>query len=425
MNVQCQPFRCSKNHAQLEIINLITVFILILLSTNHGTNAKKSLIENSSLLDFRNPQANIPLRKSVTANVEHGTALPPTSLSSEYERVYTSTKKEQNDVLKFDSLAKFQSDLSRIQLLPGLSLTINDKTCDSSYIKAWTLADWEYHCKPSPIRYMTHVLSWPKSKTAHNTLPTVCFVVLWTFVISKSAQKFPAFTSSMKFGFIMAFLQAPILFLLTLRTNRALDRFLEARRAWGTISRATRSLMGLICAYIMPIDQQNALLMSRYLAILAWSLREMLTGENDDDIIERVLSPSEANWLLNSQGARPLLMISRLRLICSHFVRGEHICTIPNVVLQEMEQRLYDLECSVGTCSRILTSPIPPTYTRHTSRVLCLYLSLLPLALVGMDVSTRAMIITVMFAAYVLVGIDEICLERKTTQSCHLKKFKL
>jgi len=60
---------------------------------------------------------------------------------------------------------------------------------------------------------------------------------------------------------------------------------------------------------------------------------------------------------------------------------------------------------------RVLISPLPPTYTRHTSRVLILYLSVLPVALVGMGISTLAVVVTVAMTSYILIGIDEIGLE--------------
>mmetsp|Transcript_40013 Transcript_40013/g.113294 ORF Transcript_40013/g.113294 Transcript_40013/m.113294 type:complete len:100 (+) Transcript_40013:1-300(+) len=57
-------------------------------------------------------------------------------------------------------------------------------------------------------------------------------------------------------------------------------------------------------------------------------------------------------------------------------------------------------------------SPIPPTYTRHTSRVLCLYLGLLPIALVGGSTcGLLAILVNISLLSYVFVGIDEIGVE--------------
>ena len=78
-----------------------------------------------------------------------------------------------------------------------------------------------------------------------------------------------------------------------------------------------------------------------------------------------------------------------------------------------MGNRLHDLETVVGTCNRILGSPIPPTFSRMTSRLLCLYLLVLPFALLGFSssVSPAAVVLTSTLTAYVLCGIDEIGVE--------------
>lgn len=109
-----------------------------------------------------------------------------------------------------------------------------------------------------------------------------------------------------------------------------------------------------------------------------------------------------------------------------------------------MDEILYDIEQTIGICTRVFVSPVPPTYTRHTSRVLLLYMFLMvsyfsprefcyyvcisftfinkmneytqPGALVGSGVALIPAIVTATFASYVLVGIDEIGLESKFTE---------
>ena len=76
-----------------------------------------------------------------------------------------------------------------------------------------------------------------------------------------------------------------------------------------------------------------------------------------------------------------------------------------------MEARLNDMETSIGICKRILGSPIPPTFSRHTSRILCLYLSILPLGLFGGGMSPLAVVINTALVAYVFIGVDEIGIE--------------
>jgi predicted membrane chloride channel (bestrophin family) len=66
---------------------------------------------------------------------------------------------------------------------------------------------------------------------------------------------------------------------------------------------------------------------------------------------------------------------------------------------------LLELACC---CEKILRTPVPWTYSRHTSRFLTLYMSTLPFALLG-TVKSKALLVGIVFASsYCLFGIEEI-----------------
>ena len=265
----------------------------------------------------------------------------------------------------------------------------------------------------------------------HNILTAVILCSTWSFSISTLANRIYKVKQTLtKFTITLTFIQAPILLLLTLRTNRALDRLLESRKAWGMLNKATRTFMGLVVGYIMPRNPQAACIIARYLCISGWALKGMLRNESDEDMIRMMMDsvPEELNWVMAQNrdvcgSTRPHVIIYRLRNMISTFRdtynngnsnSGREVgpnIHIPPMILLRMEEILYDMESTIGICNRISTSPIPPTYTRHTSRVLVMYLSLLPVALVGMGVSTLAVVVTVACVSYILIGIDEIGLE--------------
>lgn len=63
----------------------------------------------------------------------------------------------------------------------------------------------------------------------------------------------------------------------------------------------------------------------------------------------------------------------------------------------------------LGGCERILRTPVPLSYTRHTSRLLALWLAVLPMALwpsIGW-----ATVAVAAFMGVVLFGIEEISLQ--------------
>jgi putative membrane protein len=289
---------------------------------------------------------------------------------------------------------------------------------DSSYTRSWTNTDWERHCQRSVRRYARHFFNWHKSNTAHAVLPFVIFVSIWSAAVCLFTEHFPIVNSFIKKASLKSSLLAsfasPIALLLTLKTNRALDRVLDTRKAWGMMTRVTRALAGMACAYVAPTNGPLALLLCRYLVIFPWCLKGRLRGEDDEEVIRCVLPPEEAEWLLQQEAERPIAILSRIRCLLHLAQTGNEVSLpLPMSTHLHMGNRLHDLETVVGTCNRILGSPIPPTFTRMTSRLICLYLLALPFALLGLssNVSPVAVVLTSTLTAYVLCGIDEIGVE--------------
>ena len=326
-------------------------------------------------------------------------------------------------------------DIHNIDALPQTKLTTpcNLISVDKSNTKAWTFDDWDRHCTYPVQRYARHIRSWPWSSTTHSILPTVFVVLAWSVVIllATSNHSPPIISnlilqSSLSSSLIGAFL-SPIALLLSIRANRAVNRLMEVRKAWGMMGKSIRSLTGVIATYGVyavkqPLQEDGgitdqsiamittSLIAARYLAIFGWSMKATFRKDEDDsDIIRAVLPQVEADWLLSSPAKRPIAILSRLRgLIQQLSALGYPITPMIHLTL---EKRLYDLEASFGICNRIFMSPIPPTYTRHTSRVLCLFLFLLPINFAGSKTSPAALLLGVAAITYVLVGIDEIGLE--------------
>lgn len=160
---------------------------------------------------------------------------------------------------------------------------------------------------------------------------------------------------------------------------------------------------------VILASMETSFLAARYLAIFGWCMKATFRKDEDDSgIIRAVLPKQEADWLLAAPVKRPIAILSRLRSLIQQLSSLGRISPMIHLTL---EQRLYDLEASFGICNRILMSPIPPTYTRHSSRVLCLFLFLLPLNFAGSKMSPSALLLSVMTITYILVGIDEIGLE--------------
>jgi predicted membrane chloride channel (bestrophin family) len=130
--------------------------------------------------------------------------------------------------------------------------------------------------------------------------------------------------------------------------------------------------------------------------------------ESLQPVLQTMLPKDDYEWL--SSHPRPTWGItSRLRQIVN---------TVKNSVTGDfwvahslLEQGIGELESIAGICERILGSPIPPTYSRHLSRVMTLWLSVLPLGLLGSGVPTVGTILATAFIAYVMIGLDELGME--------------
>ena len=321
-----------------------------------------------------------------------------------------------------DNIDYFLSDLRKLDNLHGRA-PIMSKTHskrDSSYTKSWTDADWELHQIKSFQRYVKHMRSWITSPTFISVLPTVLGVVLWTMccIVAVRFQLFQDFVQKAPFSHSISSFTSPISILLALKTNRALDRLFEARAIWGKMIRVCVSLAGMAVNYVSPIDAEQGLLMGRYLAAFGWCMKGRLRGEDDSLVLRTLLPPSEMEWMkscCNDSGGAidsPSFVIFRLRSIIANVSNEASERRLSIAASEVIEKRLGELESSVGICNKIVASPIPPTFTRMTSRVLCLFLCCLPLALVGSGMqSPIAILVIVTFLSYIFVGIDEIGVE--------------
>mmetsp|Transcript_29956 Transcript_29956/g.64135 ORF Transcript_29956/g.64135 Transcript_29956/m.64135 type:complete len:435 (-) Transcript_29956:125-1429(-) len=320
-----------------------------------------------------------------------------------------------------DSIDSFLADVKKLDGMLGRVpiLTKTHSKRDSSYTKSWTDADWELHQIKSFRRYAKHMRSWCTSPTFISVLPTVLTTVAWTTCCILAIQ-FPYLRDLVRgapFSHSISSFTSPISILLALKTNRSLNRLVEARSVWGKMIRVTTSLAGMSVNYISPIDPELGILTGRYLAAFGWCMKGKLRGEDDGLVLRTLMPSSELEWMESSCSGpggvidTPSIIIFRLRSIVAKITNDPRGC-LSIAASQVIEQRLGELESSVGICKKIVASPIPPTFTRMTSRVLCLFLWFLPLALVssGMQ-SPLSILVIVTFLSYIFVGIDEIGVE--------------
>jgi putative membrane protein len=308
-----------------------------------------------------------------------------------------------NDV---DSLSNLRPPTTDADISAPVTLI----SAGSSYTRLWTSSTWKSHSRPPHLRYARHVLLWNTSTTARQIFPSVVISVLWAMTLSLLSQRSlwmqqllrqvsPASTA-------VSILTAPLALLLTLRANSSLSRINEARLLWGRLVLHVRTLSGLLRVYLLPHAPRTTIAAARLLTLVGWSVKAYVRGESnasEQDTYRTMVDSATAEWLVPSDSetnknrpSRPpsrTALTARIRLLCATAIReaernattttnGYPIhssWTTPHLLIEE---QIANLEQVIGGCERLFGSPIPPTYSRHLSRVMSIFLFLMPVGLV-------------------------------------------
>ena len=174
--------------------------------------------------------------------------------------------------------------------------------------------------------------------------------------------------------------------LLVFRTNSSYGRWDEARKFWGLNINHTRDLNRMATAWYghdgIPVDPTLRAEHLGQVSLMTWafvrSMKRHLSppAEDEDAFVDELkarLSPQQADAII-SAAHRPnralydlSVAIDRLPM---HFMRKN-----------EINKNLSIFEDTLGGSERLLSSPVPLFYSRHTARFLSTWLLLLPFAM--------------------------------------------
>lgn len=295
----------------------------------------------------------------------------------------------------------------------------------------YTHADWVKH--RSPDRFVNNLKTLfnsgiykQVSREVIATTSVATFVFLWNMIAGGytdlvGVQHGPLITSPLVqvIGLpLTAFtLVSPSLgLLLVFRTNNSYKRWDEARKFWGLNINHTRDLNRMATAWYghdgQYIDPQKRAEDLKHVSLCTWafvrSMKRHLSppAEDEDAYLEEIrarLPPAQAEGL-SSAAHRPNRALYDLSVAIDklpmHFMRKN-----------EINKNLSIFEDTLGGCERLLSSPVPLFYTRHTARFLSTWLLLLPLALYEPFKGSWnhvAMIPATALTSVFLFGIDEL-----------------
>jgi len=261
--------------------------------------------------------------------------------------------------------------------------------------------------------WLINFLSTPTSFVLRRIRFQILFNVVIAIAVVFFYPKYPSLSIPMV-GHTL--LSSSLGLLLSYRTNSAYARFWEARGHWTKTKSTCRNLAINIKAHIESHSPKASARFLEQLAAYPLTLMHLSLGgaarlsESVQAFIP--LQPSDNPDEYYDFPALPAMYL------CQELHRTLHqAVTESKTAKTDLVEAAHLAECShlvdslldsMSCCEKILRTPVPWTYSRHTSRFLTLWMGTLPFALVGTLNHPGLVVAVVAAASYCMFGIEEI-----------------
>ncbi len=189
---------------------------------------------------------------------------------------------------------------------------------------------------------------------------------------------------------------------LAFRNNASFERYKEARLVWGAVLIASRSLTSQILSYLPEGGGVDRVVMVRKIVAFGYALKHQLRKTDPFSDLYRLLDPEEAN-ALQGKHYRPVAILNEVRSELAAIVSTRPAA---DTTLWMFDAQLNALEVTVGSCERIVSTPIPFAYGVLLHRTVYAYCIMLPFGLV--DSTELFTPIISVFVAYTLIALEAI-----------------
>ena len=224
-------------------------------------------------------------------------------------------------------------------------------------------------------------------------LVAVCSVLSrswWMSEHAASALSIPPFTLM---GIALAIF-------LGFRNSVSYERFWEARKQWGALLIAARSLVREVASLSADIELHKRV--ARTLAAFAYALKHQLRGTDSRSDLACRLQPHQLERVLAARYPTSVILLNLAEELCVAQKSGQ----FSDLQLQSMDRNLNLLTEASGACERIANTPIPYTYRVLMNRTVMVYCLLLPIGLSTSIGWLTPLIAT--FVAYTFLALDVI-----------------
>jgi len=170
--------------------------------------------------------------------------------------------------------------------------------------------------------------------------------------------------------------------LLAFRTSQSYQRFWQGRSVWAEVISTERSLARCLKNLDNPDDEYiDAIL--RWLIVFPIALMQHLRGERSLSEFTRILTDQDLR-LMEASDNMPIcclmVLTELLNRIKTDTSQGKQ--SARDLLWWQMENYLMQLTETIGKGEAIAGTPVPLSYSRHTSRLLSLWTILCPFVLI-------------------------------------------
>ena len=251
--------------------------------------------------------------------------------------------------------------------------------------------------KYNPKNWFSSILAFRRSDTFLIIWKEMIYIFLFTLALTYFELRMEMNTE--RWGKLLAvysLIGFVLSLLLVFRTNTAYDRWWEGRKKWGEMVNNTSNLATKIAVMIddKPTRDYFARMIGNYAYAVKEHLREGVKFEELDLTDEERITLENASHIPN--------IIDKW--LYSKLYNLKQDGTISEQDFIVIDINLKALADILGACERIRNTPIPYSYSIFLKKFIFIYVTTIPLALVG-DFGYYSSIIAV-FIFYVLVSME-------------------
>lgn len=267
----------------------------------------------------------------------------------------------------------------------------------------------DYGLRYSSNDWFTTFISTPTSFTLRRIKGQLLFQAAVCLAVIYFFPKNPQLAIPMTGHSLLA---ASLGLLLSYRTNSAYARFWEARGHWTDTKSTCRNLALMVKAHVEPHSPKAAKHFLKLLAAYPSTLMFLCLGgaiKLPDDTLQ-FLSAKNAEEYKEAPALPAMDLCLQMHQTLHAAVlesKTANVDLVEAAHLNEIAHMVDSLMVKASSCEKILRTPLPWTYSRHTSRFLTLWIGTLPFALIG-QLSPKLTFATVMAMSYCMLGIEEV-----------------